>query len=161
MAPSDTDLRSWVSLPPELPGWRGAAVWPELRFSNSERRRGGHWARRRSQRRRLSDSLLPPVLLSRTHLPIHPSRRRSFAGFMLDGGDPAEEVKPSLLTASPGLQGRSRLRLSSQPAPLGPASGDWRQERRTSLHLASRPATHGTTRSPRRAFYSPRSSVAC
>ena len=23
---------------------------------------------------------------------------------MLDGGDPAEEVKPSLLTASPGLQ---------------------------------------------------------
>lgn len=104
MAPSDTDLRSWVSLPPELSGWRGAAVWPELRFSNSERRRGGHWARRRSQRRRLSDSLLPPVLLSRTHLPIHPSRRRSFAGFMLDGGDPAEEVKPSLLTASPGLQ---------------------------------------------------------
>ena len=54
--------------------------------------------RRRSQQRRLRDSLLPPVLLSRTHLPTHYSGRRSFAGFMLDGGGAAEEAKPPPLT---------------------------------------------------------------
>lgn len=104
MAPSDTrPLLLCISTSRAQSGWPGAAVWPELRFSNSERLRGGHWARRRSQRRQFSDSLLPPVL-SHTHLPIHHSGRRSFAGFLLDGGGPAEEVKPSPLTASPGLQ---------------------------------------------------------
>lgn len=105
MAPSDTrPSLPCISASRAQSGWPGAAVWPELRFGNSVQRRGGHWARRRSQPRRFSDSLLPPVLLSRTHLPIHHSGRRSCAGFMLDGGGPAEEVKPSPLTVSPGLQ---------------------------------------------------------
>ncbi|KAM9715114.1 uncharacterized protein ACBT57_020271 [Dama dama] len=105
MAPSDTGLRSRVSLPPEL----SPAGWGRqfgLSFVLVIRNDGGE-ATGRGGGPSGGGLAIPYFLQSSCPAPTCPSTPRDaglFAGFMLDEGGPAEEVEPSLLTASPGLQ---------------------------------------------------------
>lgn len=103
MGPSDTrPLLPCISTSRAQSGWPGAAVWPELRFSNSERLREATGRGGRSQR----SNLAIPYSLQSCPTPTCPSTtpgRRSFAG-LLDGGGPAEGSQAFPANCLSGLQ---------------------------------------------------------